>query len=160
MMYRCAVAACVASCGQSSGPSRPVVREASVLVQSSGPEPKRRFQYDARDLAPDHLEVTLKFRTNTISMHGIVRDDRKRDYPTVKLTLGIATTEASSEGERIAWSIEDVSVMDDYVDPALRTSVGADVASLRGMRGTFERSSSGRVRAITSQSPVLSPVAK
>jgi hypothetical protein len=121
--------------------------EPSITVVDVGAEPRRLLRHELKPDATERMELALKIRINTAFTNTVLETGhRSADFPTIKNVALIKVTSLASDGvATVSSEVENVTVLDDVVDPKLRTRVADEVAALKGSRVSWRMAPSGRI---------------
>ncbi len=120
-------------------------------LTSSGSEPREVLRYQATTNTTDLAELTLKLRSRTTFENTTLEEGRHDvDFPAVRVRGPMTVTEASPNGDAvITFVVDEVELLDDVVDPRVRTAVVARTEALRGIRTSWRRAPNGLIDPIT-----------
>lgn len=121
----------------------------------AGAEPRQLLRYAPAPGARERVEVDFKLRIDARTTNTVLETRRDAlDSPTVRRTLVLEAQPIAGSGDmRVSCVIDDVVVLDDVVDPALRARVEAAVQRTKGVRGSWRVSPSGRVTELAFEAP-------
>lgn len=138
-------------CGASTPPA-PVLR-----VEAVGSAPQL-LRFAPRPHVPEHFELVFKQRSRIKTTNTVLEEsERLIDLPTVKLIGTLEATRVDATGADIELVVADVRVLDDVVDPDVRTRLAAAIPKLVGTRATWHRAPNGveSHHSVTEQTGVL-----
>lgn len=146
--------ALVGSCGGNHHPSR-VLAEPTIKVLDAGAEPREHLRYDFRAHSPERMELTFKLRVNSAYTNTVLETGhRSADFPTIKATARVEVSALNADGTATVSSIVDeVAVVDDFVDPAIHAIVDVEVKAMKGSQSSWRISPSGRISHATASAP-------
>jgi len=123
------------ACGGSQHAHRATPEESIVLVDA-GAEPRQQFRYDLTAHVPERSEVSLKLRTNAAFTNTVLETGhRSVDFPTVRIVIRREVSAlAPDSAAEMTSVIEDVTVLDDVVDPTVRTRVEHEAGTVEPRR--------------------------
>ena len=133
--------------------------EPSITVVDVGAEPRRLLRYELTPDATERMELTSKIRMRTAFTNTVLETGQSSaDFPTIKNVNLIMVTSLGADGlASVRSEVENITVLDDVVDPALRARTEADVAQLKGSRVSWRMTPSGRISDVAVEAPNASP---
>ena len=138
----------LAACGGSRPrPTTPPV----LVVLEAGAEPRQLLRYRApAPGVPERTEVRIKLRGTALFTTTVLDKERTAsDAPTIRLVARLDSAGPTAAGDtQIRYQIEEASVLGDFIDPEMHRRVGAEVAGMKGLRGTWVRSPAGVVSEV------------
>jgi len=157
---RVLVLAIAIGCG--SKPLHVTKPEPSITVVDVGAEPQRLLRYELTPDATERMEMTFKIRASTAFTNTVLETGQSSaDFPTIKNVTLIKVTSLGADGlASVRSEVENITVLDDVVDPALRTRTQAEVAQLKGSRVSWRMTPSGRISDVAVDAPNASPSAR
>lgn len=146
--------ALVSGCGGSQRSSS-AQAEPTIKVLDAGAEPRQRLRYELTERVPERMEMSFKLRMNGAYTNTVLETGhRSADFPTIKNTARIEVTALGADGTATVNSIvEDVVVLDDFVDPMIRKMVDVEVKAMKGWQGSWHMTPSGRISNVTASVP-------
>ena len=132
-----------------------VATPAMITVLDPGAEPRQVLRYEPTLHVPERAEMTLKTRvTNRFTNTVLETGQRSIDNPSIRLVQRFDAVETTPTGETVMrFEIEDATVLDDVVDPALRALAAARSAKMKGLRGSWHLAPSGKATELVLQTP-------
>lgn len=132
----------------------------AVRIVDPGRAPRRVLRYDLH--LAQYLSIELLTRTTTnLEMIDPVAGKvvRNSDIPTIREIMGIEVKEKLPDGSvRLAWKLDATSVLDDVpLDPKVRATLEATLATLVGMHGEARLSTRGVMSEATFAVPRDAP---
>jgi hypothetical protein len=152
---------CIAlSCGGAQSTAHVDGPKLSIAIVDPGAEPRRVLRYEVTSHAPERMEMNLKQRLKTASTNTVLETAHQSiDLPTVRSVVRIEVTSLIPGGAAsVTCELQDVTVLDDVVDPAILKQAAADAASLKGFRASWRLAPSGMISDISvdaSNAPAL-----
>ena len=136
--------------------------EPSITVVDVGAEPLRGLRYELKPDATERMELTVKIRMNTAFTNTVLETGhRSADFPTIKHVALIKVVSVGADGvATVSSDVENITVLDDVVDPALRTRVEAEVTPLDGSRVSWRMAPSGQISDVAVEAPNATPSAR
>jgi hypothetical protein len=136
----CILYLAVAACGGSKGPVAPVV-----TLTQAGEEPWRVLRYTHVAGTTERVELRFKLRRETTFENTVMEQGRSdADFPTIEITGPITVADVAADGTaRLVLRVETTTLLDDVVDPRLRSRFAARAAALRGTTFTWQRAPDG-----------------
>jgi hypothetical protein len=122
----------------------------SITLLDAGAEPRRQLHYQPRLHVPERLETRLEIAMETAFTNTVLETGRQRvDLPTVRIAGRVEVTSFTPEGDAVVTcEVEGGAVLDDVVDPAVRRPLEAEIAKMKGWRGSWRLSPSGRTSQV------------
>ena len=142
------------ACGGTAKPAAPAAPP-SIVVLDAGAEPRQVVRLQLTAGTTERLEVTLKLR-RTMQFTGTTLQTGKQliDLPSITYVVRSEVTEVTADGTAvISAMLDDVTVLDDDVDPALRRQVDASVRACKGARMSWRVAPSGRLSDVAFERP-------
>jgi hypothetical protein len=155
------VFALVTACG---GPQKAADGSSSVptvKVVNPGSEPRQQIRYQPKPQAPDRMEMTLKVRVSTAFTNtALETGHRAADSPSMKISARMMAVTVMPSGDALLTCvIEDVAVLDDMIDPAMRRPIESESSALEGSRGSWQLSPAGIISNVVFEAaPGAQPV--
>ena len=149
-----ALVASVAACGGSQRASSVLV-EPTIRVLDAGVEPRQLLHYDLTGLVPERMELSFKLRINGEYTNTVLETGHQTaDFPTIKNTARLEVRSVGADGTATVSSIvEDVAILDDVVDPAIRRMIDVEVNAMKGSQYSWRMTPSGRIFDVTASAP-------
>ncbi|MGE0550200.1 MAG: hypothetical protein AB7O24_10115 [Kofleriaceae bacterium] len=129
--------------------------QAVISIVEPGAEPRKELRYELTTHDRERFEMEIKLGmsaafTNTVREEG----QRSADVPTLRLTGYLQVTSVSPSGEAaISSVVDDVAVLNDSIDPTLRSRTQAETAALKGLRTSWRMDPLGRTSEIAVETP-------
>jgi len=141
-----ALLACVAiaGCGGAQTPSTSAAA-LEIVVEQVGAEPWNVLRYTLAPGFEQRFELTLKVRAATTLTNTVLEDDTNNlDFPGIVLHIRAKVAAITPAGDAtLAYEIERANVLEDVIDPSLRTIAEREATQIRGARSTATLSASG-----------------
>jgi hypothetical protein len=150
------------ACGGSQNGAHVAKPEPSITVVGAGAEPRQRIRYELTAHSPERVEMTFKLRMNTAFTNTVLQSGhRSVDFPTLRYVARSEVSTLTPAGDAVVtFELEEGTVLDDVVDPAIRKLAIAEVAFMKGSRGSWRRTPSGRISDIAFDAPNASSSAR
>jgi hypothetical protein len=150
------------ACGGSQNGAHVAKPEPSITVVDAGAEPRQQIRYELTAHAPERVEMNFKLRINTAFTNtALETGHRSVDLPTVRNVARSEVSALTPAGDAVVtFGLEEATVLDDVVDPAIRKLVVAEVVSMKGWRASWRMTPSGRISDITFDVPNASSSAR
>jgi hypothetical protein len=149
-------------CGGSQRLARMANPEPSIEIVDPGAAPRQRLRYDLTLHAPERRELNLKVRATTTFTNTVLETGRRSaDFPTMRFVerveVGAVTPAGAAE---VTSEVEEITALDDVVDPAIRKQVEPEVAAMKGLRVSWRMAPSGRIADLAVDAPNASGTAR
>lgn len=149
-MVRVPLCVLVLSVACGGAPPRVVQPEPTLTVADPGAEPRQLLRYELTAHAPERTEVDTKMRMSSALQAGRYTVEA----PTVQTFSRMEVVSIEPNGDAAVRSeVEQVKVLDDTSDPAIRKAAEAQTAGMKAMRSSWHMAPSGRISGITVAAP-------
>lgn len=141
-LLACAVLA-IAGCGGAQSPSTSA--SPAIVVEQVGAEPWHVLRYTLAPGFQQRFELTLKVRAATTLTNTVLEDDKRNlDFPGLVLHMLAKVTSVTPAGDAsLTYEIENANVLEDVIDPSLRSIAEREATAIRGARSTATLSANG-----------------
>ncbi len=141
------------ACGGS--PSSPRVAKRTFALLEAGAEPRQRLRYAPVLHVPERMEMRLKFHVAAAATNpGLTAGRWSTGDPAVRFAGRVEVTAITPDGEAmVTYVVEDASLLEGGGDPAVRRSIEAEIAALKGCRGSWRMSPLGTLSEIVFDAP-------
>lgn len=131
----------------SSGAQRLARPQPTIELIAPGAEPRERIRYAPPLGATERVETSIKLRVATTFTNTVLETGRRNaDYPTIILKGRLEVTGTTPAGDAlVAYVVEDASMLEDVVDPAMLQAMGRYVARMKGIRGSWRMTPIGMI---------------
>ncbi|MDB4956884.1 MAG: hypothetical protein JWO36_4453 [Myxococcales bacterium] len=119
----------------------------SITMLDPGAEPRQQLRYVLTARAPERMEMTSKLRMKSAITNTVLETQHRNvDFPSETEVGRIEVTSLTPGGDAVvSFEVEDVSVLDDVVDPAVRSAALAAAGSTKGLRASWRMTPSGLI---------------
>lgn len=139
----------------SSGPSHVAKPAPTIVVVESGAEPRLRLHYDPEPGLVEKVETGTKLRvSNTSTNTTLDTGTTTADVPTIIMRGRLEVTGRSRSGDAlVSYAIDDVSALDDLIDPRMRKAVEVIKREVKDARATWRLLPTGEVADVNLEAP-------
>jgi hypothetical protein len=134
-------------CGCSATAHHSSKQDLAIVVLNAGAAPRHRLRYQPILRCPERVEMEMKIRIATkFANSALETGNRSAEFPTIRVAERVEALSLNGRGNAVVTSqIEEVLVLDDVGDPAIRVFAEQTARALKGLRMSYELSSTGRV---------------
>lgn len=140
------------ACG---GTQRPTVPDdPAIQIIDAGAEPRSPLRLELTAGRPERMELTQKLRINVAETNTVLESGlRSVDLPSIVRVLRFDVTAIDADGIAVVSSVvEDVKVLDDFVDPKVRAAAQLEANAMKGEKSSWRITPTGRISIIPTPS--------